>query len=138
MASANEELVRSIVASWEVGDFSRAADWAHPEIEFVIADGPAPGSWKGLEGMAEGFGDFLRFWDDYRVVGDEYREIDQERVLALVHRSGRGRTSGAAVEEATATGAGLWQLGDGKVTRFVAYFDRDRALADLGLTPEAE
>lgn len=47
---------------------------------------------------------------------------------------GRGKASGLEVE---GRGAVLFEIRDGKVKRLVRYFDRDRALADLGLRPEA-
>jgi hypothetical protein len=61
MASANLDLARSILADWERGEY-RSADWAHPEIEVVYADGPDPGTWSGTAGMAEGFRRFLSAW----------------------------------------------------------------------------
>jgi ketosteroid isomerase-like protein len=135
--SANVELVRSILADWERGDYSNS-QWAHPEIEYVIADGPAAGRWTGLDGMATAARANLDAWEDFRFQGDEYRELDDERVLVLVHWVGRGKRSGAHLEQIRSTGAQLFHLRDGQVTKFVHYWDRDRALDDLGLTPEVE
>ena len=139
MASANLDLVRSIYAGWERGDFS-SADWADPKIEFVIAEGPAPGSWIGLTAMTEAWREVLGAWEDHRTEVDEYRELDHDRVLVLVHFSGRGKASGLEARQFTSTkgGANLVNLRGGKVTRFVIYWDRERALADLGLGPEAD
>jgi hypothetical protein len=64
MSQENVELVRSICTAWERGDYS-PGEWEHPEIEFVIADGPTPGSWTGPAGIAEGWGDFLRAWREF-------------------------------------------------------------------------
>ena len=131
MSQENVDLVRSIYTPWERGDFS-SAEWAHPEIEFVIADGPTAGSWTGLAGMAQGYRDFLSAWEEFRVEAEEFRELGGERVLVLSHFGGRGKTSG--VELGTRMrGAELFHVRDGKVTRLVIYWDRDRALADLGL-----
>jgi ketosteroid isomerase-like protein len=132
MASANLELVRSFYAAWERGDFS-STEWAHPEIEMVIADGPSPGSWTGLAGLLEANRSILSAWDEWRVEAEDYRELDAERVLALVQFSGRGKRSGLDVAQMRANGAHLFHLREGQVTRVVVYFDRDRVLAQLGL-----
>jgi ketosteroid isomerase-like protein len=133
--SANLDLVRSIYADWDRGDFS-SIDWAHPEIVFAIVEGPSPGTWTGLAEMRHAWREFLSSWEDYRNEVDEYRELDPERVLVLAHFSGRGKASGLEAAEwgSTKGGANLLHVRDGKVTRLVIYWDREHALADLGLT----
>jgi ketosteroid isomerase-like protein len=131
----NLDLVRSIYAAWERGDFS-SVEWAHPEIEYATVDGPSPGSWRGLAGMADGYRAWLSAWEEYRAEAEEYRELDGERVLVLDRYSGHGKTSGLEIGQLRAEGAALFHLRDGKVRRLVIYWDRDRALADLGLAPD--
>ena len=131
-ASANLDLVRSIYAAWERGDFS-SVEWADPEIEFVIVGGTAAGSWTGLAGMAEGFRNFLEVWDDLRAEAEEYRELDDERVLVLVHQGGRGKTSGLELGQMATREATLFHIRDRKVVRLVLYWNYERAAADLGL-----
>ena len=132
MASENLDLVRSIYAAWERGDFG-SAEWADPEIEFVIPEGPDQGVFKGVPAMAQAWGAFLKAWDHYRVEGDEYREVDPERVLVFMHHGGLGNTSGLNVDRLKTEGANLFHVRDGKVRRLVIHWDRDHALADLGL-----
>jgi ketosteroid isomerase-like protein len=136
MVSTNLDLARSIYAAWERGDYS-SAEWAHPEIEFVIDDGLSPENWTGLVGLAEGWRGWLGAWEDFRAEAEEYRELDVERVLVLNRFGGRGKTSGLDLVEARAKGASLFHVRDRKVTKLVLYPDRERALADLGLAPEA-
>src|SRR5437588_4245866 len=116
--SANVELVRSIFAAWERGDYS-STEWAHPEIEYVIADGPVPGTWNGLAGLAPGFRGFLRAWAELRMNAESYRGLDGERILVFVRFSGRGKLSGLDIEQTRAQGAYLFHVVSGRVTRFV-------------------
>jgi ketosteroid isomerase-like protein len=131
MSQKNVEIVRSIYAAWNRGDFS-SVEWADPEIEYVIVDGPEPGSWSGRAAMAETMRSILNTWENARIEADEYIELEDERVLVLNHLSGRGKTSGLDVGRMKRNGAAILQIRDGRVTRYVSYNDRDRARADLG------
>lgn len=135
MSPENVDLVRSIHSAWERGDYS-SADWAHPEIEYVHADGPDSGSWRGLTSMAEAFRNFMSAWEDFRVEAEQYRELDAERVLVLFRFGARGKRSGLEAEQIRTRGAQLFHVCGGKVTRFVQYFDRENAFADLGLSEQ--
>jgi ketosteroid isomerase-like protein len=96
MTSRNVDLVRSIYADWERGDYS-STEWQHPEIEFVIADGPTPASGTGAAGISEVWGAFLSAWEGFHHQADDYTELDDERVLVLARFGGRGKTSGLEI-----------------------------------------
>jgi ketosteroid isomerase-like protein len=132
MSSPNLDLVRSIYASWGRGEFS-ATEWAAAEIEFEIVGGPDPGRWKGIIGMTEGWRGWLAAWGDYSAEADEYRELDDERVLVFGRMRGRGKTSGVNVETAFVN---VIDVRASKVTRLRLYSNRDQAFADLGLTQD--
>jgi ketosteroid isomerase-like protein len=130
--SENLDLVRSIYAGWERGDFGSAA-WANPRIEFAFIGGLEPTTGLGLAALAGVMRAFLGTWDAYRVEAEGFRELDGDRVLVLSRATGRGKTSGLDVGDVAGKGAHLFHVHGGKVTRLVLYWDRDRALADLGL-----
>jgi len=134
MPSANLELVRSISAAWERGDYG-STKWAHSDIEFASVGGPSAVSRIGPAGMAERWREFLSAWEYYRPEVSEYREIDDARVLVLVQLRARGKTSGVDVRT---KGAHLFHVRSGKITTIVFYWDRERAFADLGLSPEGD
>jgi ketosteroid isomerase-like protein len=126
--SENLELVRSIFAAWERGDFSRD-QWADPAMDFIVTDGPEPGSRRGPAATAwiQGFFDA---WDSVRFEAVDFREIDDGRVLVVYHMKGRGKASGVGVDQRRASS---FQIEDGRVIRMVTWWDPDRAVADLGL-----
>jgi len=130
--STNLDLVRSIYAEWERGKFG-SVEWADPEIEWVMTGGPAPGSSTGLAGMAEGWRDFLSAWEWYSVKVDEYRELDDARVLVMIRCSARGKTSGLTLGQVRTESATLFHIRDGNVVKLLVYMDREHALAALGL-----
>ena len=86
--------------------------------------------------MVEGGRTILDPWEGWRPEAEEYRELDDERILVLMRRGGRGKTSGLEIGRLGTGGSPLFHIRDGKVTRHLAYWDRAQALADLGLPPD--
>ena len=77
---------------------------------------------------------WLSAWEAFRVEPEDYRELDDERVLVLSHFRGRGKTSGMDVGQMATRSAELFHVREGKVTRLVIWAEREHALADLGLS----
>jgi ketosteroid isomerase-like protein len=134
---ATVDLVRSIYADWERGDYSHPAEWAHPDIEYVRVAELDAGTWRGLAGLADGARTVFDAYEHVRFVMDSYRELDDDRVLVLHHLSGRGKGSGLDIGQIHRQSAHVFHIRNGKVIKLVHYFgDRDCAFADLGLALE--
>ena len=88
--------------------------------------------------MSAAFCEVLSAYRDYRVTAEEFRELDDERVLVLHRYSGVGKTSGLQIGEIASKGADVFHLRDGRVTRLALYWECHRALADLGISTEAD
>jgi hypothetical protein len=134
--SANLDLVRSIVADWEHGDYSRA-DWADPEIEYVYPDeGPElDPTTTGVARMNERWRESLDAWRETRYEATAVRELDPDRVLVIARFTGQGKTSGLEIDKLGEV-ATVFHLNAGKVSRLTTYLRAKDALADLSLTPD--
>ena len=129
--SVELDVVRSIYEDWERGDFG-SLEWAHPDIELVAIGGPDPGRRIGATAVRQAWRDFLSAWRDYRVFAEDYRELGDGRVLVFNRLSGHGKSSGLDVARTATPGGNLFEFDAGKVRKLLLYWDRDRALADLG------
>jgi hypothetical protein len=130
--SENVELVRSILAGWERGDYGNV-EWADPEIEFVLRGGVDPSRSVGLAAMGAAWRAWLSEFEDFSTSPEEFRELDEERVLVLTQNTGRGRRSGVELGGTATPGATLFEIHNGKVTKLLAWAARDEALTELGL-----
>lgn len=131
--SSNLDLVKSIYADWERGDWS-STEWADPEIEFAMIGGLVEGKWKGVPEMGKAWGTMVGAWNDLTADPEEFRELDDERVLVFLTNSGRGRGSGIDLGGISTKAANLFTIRGGKVTSLILYWNREEAISDLGLT----
>ena len=84
--------------------------------------------------MSGAWREALGAFDRLEMEVEEYIPVDHERVLVLTKNTGQGKTSGFELGALRTRGANVFHLRDGKVTKLVAYWDRDRAVEAVGLS----
>jgi ketosteroid isomerase-like protein len=133
MSEENVKIVHRVVEAWEKGDFVAAAQMFDPEIEFetFMPDADENVTTSGTHGLAAFMRDWLAQWRDYRIAGDEFREVGTDTVLASVRQLATGKHSGAVVE---GPGYCVFGIRDGKVISLGLYYDREKALKAAGLS----
>ena len=96
-------------------------------VEFISATpGVTRPTYRGFEGFAEGWRDWLEPWESYWMTTEEYIEAG-DKVVALIRVTARTARDGVAVEHAPAA---VYTIEDGKLVRVRLYLDRDTALAE--------
>lgn len=141
MSQQNVELVRNalfrspldLVAVFVEGQFTELfdPDLFHPDLEVAFAQpsGP-PTEYLGVQGLIEGWRDWLTPWATYGVEVDEYIDAG-DIVVSLATLRGTTERDGVEIAQPAAS---LATVLDGRIKRLEFHLDRREALAAAGLT----
>jgi ketosteroid isomerase-like protein len=112
-------------------DLDAALAMLDPEIEaHDPPEMPDAAVHRGRDAVRRDWEQTLELFDRFRIDVEEIVDAGDDQVVLLVHYSGTGRESGAAVEARTAH---LWTVREGKAIRLRQFLDRAEALAAAGV-----
>jgi ketosteroid isomerase-like protein len=103
------------------------------EVEFAGTQSGAPGlSYRGLDGLVEGWREWLTPWASYRLRTEEYIDAG-EKVVLLVSVRARTSRDGVAFEHQAAA---VWTLRDGTPVAVHFFLEQEEALRFAGVEAE--
>ena len=127
MSKENVEIVRQLFDAFNEDGFSGEKAMALYDADLVFEEPPeqpAPGIARGLEDALEIFSRFDEAWEEHRSEPEEFRVIDESRILVLSIEHFRGR-DGIAMQQPCGT---IITLRSGKVIRVQSFWERGTAL----------
>ena len=131
MSPGDFEVRHEVVRKWFwafENDTEAFRDTLHPEIQwFPIEEDNTPNN--GIEAAMRNRNQWLDTWDEHRFDLEEVIE-EGDSVVALVHITARGKTSGAEVDVRFYA---QFKVRDGKVAYIFDHEDRATALEAAGL-----
>ena len=126
MSEANVEALERGYEALNRGDLSLVLELLVAEIEWhEPAPSPDAGSHTGRESFERFFRGWLESFDGFRVEPEQV-VARGDKLIAIVHQSGRGRTSGVEVD---ARLAHVWTVVDGRAVRWEGVPSPEEALA---------
>ena len=135
MAEATVESLRRGYEAFARGDIETAFEWADPGIVMhERLDLPDPATFRGRKGAAESFRRTHEEFDDYTMEAEEFIDAGHH-IVVRVRQRGRGRVSGAEVEDQLYH---VWDIRDGTAVGMRAFTEREEALEAAGLTGGVE
>jgi ketosteroid isomerase-like protein len=133
MSEENVEIVRRAVDEFNESGFDGVgtSDLVADDLEFhEPPEQPAPRVARGREEVRKLAGEFDAAWTEHRSEPQEIRAVDADRVFLATIEHVRGR-DGIELE---APFAAVFTLRDGKIVRWQAFWDRQKALQAAGLS----
>jgi ketosteroid isomerase-like protein len=121
------EKLKQLYEEWARGDYSRS-DIFDSEMKMETFGMGEPMRADSYQEFVDAMRDWLRAWERPITIAAEDFIQSGDRILVLIHWSGRGRGSGVQIE---GQGAHLWTFRDGLVVDYGVYRDRDEARAAL-------
>jgi ketosteroid isomerase-like protein len=115
MSEENVEIVRRLYERWVRGDFRTGNEAFDPNVEFEVdaVVTPTRAKVRGLAAMGQVWRENLEGWGDLRV-GEIDRLVEsKDRVIVFNRLQGRGRRSGAVVEQPDR--AAIFTFRDGRI-----------------------
>jgi ketosteroid isomerase-like protein len=132
MSQENLDLVRSIYAEWERGDFGGTINRLDEHVvytTFAAGEGDAL-TFHGRDAMISFQREFFSNWRKYRVEGHEFRDVG-EMVLVEGHQYAEGKESGVSIDMPLYA---VWTFQDGRVIGLLLTRHRQEALEAVGLS----
>jgi len=123
------DLLRSVFAGWERGDFSAGIALYADEIYFTTAEPEGQYEGNGPAGVRRWMQQFLGTWEFYSVRIDEIEDLGGGRYHSAGEQFARGKESGTETRMPAHVGT---ELKDGRITRLVFAFSREDAVTRLG------
>jgi len=129
---AESDLAAVMRSDDPIGAFvaDRDAIAADLEVSFAASQAGAAGfSGRGIEGLIEGWRDWLIPWESYVITVEEFIEAG-ENVVMLARIRGRTSRDGVELEHKPAA---VWTVTEGKVSAVTFFLQREEALAFAGI-----
>jgi ketosteroid isomerase-like protein len=132
VSEENVEIVRSLLARWERGNYDTEA--FDPEVEFTRTGGGSDvlgytTEARGIDGLWSAMRAWTDEWTDTRMEAESFLDAG-DRVLALVRHHAVGRRSGARLSNLDGW---VFSLRDRRIVRWDAYWEPAEARRALGL-----
>jgi len=130
MSQAIVQIAKQVIDAFNRRDVDAIFECVNPDLEWLPAMPFGGGPLRGREGIESYVREVSDSWDEYRVVAEDFRVLDDERVLVLSRIEGRGAGSGGLVDAAMGQ---IFDFRDSKISLVRTYLDHGEALRAAGL-----